>query len=99
MDIPNHYVNNGKICPFENLGCKFSHINSKMCRNGQLCEQRLCPFRHSEEVSSGKNVMEPNDDATKSNMEDKDISDDSVNFVTSTQVKRKVNCEECENQS
>ena len=46
-------------------------------------------YAHSEEEPGVKNVMEPNDDATKSNMEDKDISDDSVNFVTSTPVKRK----------
>ena len=56
-------------------------------------------YAHSEEVSSGKHVMELNDDATKSDMEDKDVSDDSVNFVTSTPVKRKFNCEECANQS
>jgi hypothetical protein len=43
--------------------------------------------------------MEHNNDATKSDMEDKDTSDDSLNFVTSTPVKRKLNCEECANQS
>ena len=26
---PCHYFNNGKMCPFEELGCKFLHINSK----------------------------------------------------------------------
>ena len=26
---PCHYYNNNKTCPFEELGCKFNHINSE----------------------------------------------------------------------
>ena len=28
---PCHYYNNNKTCPFEELGCKFNHINSENC--------------------------------------------------------------------
>ena len=38
-------------------------------------------------------------DGQISDMEDNDISDDGVNFVTSTPVKRKVNCKECKNET
>jgi hypothetical protein len=38
-------------------------------------------------------------DGQISDMEDNDISDDGVNFVTVTPVKRKVNCKECKNET
>ena len=28
-----HYFNNGKTCPFKEVGCKFKHTNSIECRN------------------------------------------------------------------
>ena len=41
-----HYFNNGRTCPFEELGCKFLHQEAKICTLGQNCNRRLCPFRH-----------------------------------------------------
>ena len=38
-------------------------------------------------------------DVQISDMEDGDNSDDLVNFVTSTPVKRKIQCEECKNET
>ena len=96
---PFHYFNNGKMCPFEELGCKFLHIGSKFCRFGQECDNKMCPFRHSKESEPS----EANDTNTKlndveiSDMEDNDSPDKIVNFVTSTP--RKIDCEECKNQS
>ena len=95
---PCHYFNNGKMCPFEELGCKFLHINSKLCRFGQECDNKMCPFRHSQEKESSEtngNISKLND-AEISNMEENDSPDKSV-FVTSTP--RKIACEECRNQS
>ena len=43
-----HYFNNGKMCPFEELGCKFLHVLAKNCKFGQRCSKRLCPLRHFE---------------------------------------------------
>ena len=42
-----HYYNNGKKCPYEELGCKFKHEVSKNCRYDGSCWKRLCQFRHS----------------------------------------------------
>ena len=89
-----HYFNNDKKCPFEVLGCKFLHSKAKVCKEGHNCQRRLCPLRHLEEEEHAKSNY-----ATESNVEDKDISEDTCNFVTSTQVKRKFNCEECKNQT
>ena len=81
------------MCPFEELGCKFLNINSRNCRLGQLCDKRLCPFRHLQEE-------EPHE-TNNTNIKDAEISDmednDSVNFMTSTP--RKIDCEECKDQS
>ena len=41
-----HYFNNNKICPFEEVGCKFKHINSIECHNKNSCAIKLCPFQH-----------------------------------------------------
>ena len=41
-----HYYISGKPCPFENLGCKFLHIFSKVCKYGRECTHKMCQFRH-----------------------------------------------------
>ena len=49
-----HYFNNGKICPFEKIGCKFLHKNSALCRFGNGCQIKMCQFKHAhlEEVEN-----------------------------------------------
>ena len=32
-----HYFNNGKICPYENIGCMFEHSTSELCKYGIQC--------------------------------------------------------------
>ena len=44
-----HYFNNGKICPFEELGCKFLHVLSTKCKFDKLCHKTMCSYKHSEE--------------------------------------------------
>ena len=41
-----HYFNNDKICPYEAIGCKFRHQNSKMCSFNEKCKFELCQFKH-----------------------------------------------------
>ena len=41
-----HYFNNDKLCPYEEVGCKFVHIDSEMCFNGTKCKNSLCSFKH-----------------------------------------------------
>ena len=42
-----HYYNNNKMCPFDDVGCKFKHIKSKQCVNQANCKSKLCPNQHS----------------------------------------------------
>ena len=41
-----HYYNNSKVCPFEQVGCKFKHVKAEMCQNTH-CETKLCPKQHN----------------------------------------------------
>ena len=45
-----HYFNNGKICPFEKLGCMFSHQDSEICYFGVRCMNKLCQFKHTQNL-------------------------------------------------
>ena len=42
-----HFFNNQKVCPFEEIGCKFLHLQSSPCRFTE-CQNKLCPFTHTE---------------------------------------------------
>ena len=41
-----HYFNSNKTCPFEELGCKFLHKYSAVCKYGDRCISHMCQFRH-----------------------------------------------------
>ena len=56
-----HYFNNGKICRFEELGCKFRHADSKECRFMEKCRKKLCEFKHSFKSQSTDEVIEVSD--------------------------------------
>ena len=47
-----HYFNNMKLCPYERFGRKFKHSDSKFCRDGQMCEKKLCQSKHSQNGNS-----------------------------------------------
>ena len=47
-----HYYNNSKDCPYEILGCKFKHSDSKACRYGEQCNKSLCQFKHASQNTS-----------------------------------------------
>ena len=93
---PCHYFNNDMICPYEELGCKFLHIASKLCKHGDSCHKRKCPFRHEQEqLVCEKDVTNMNMDSEISELEEYDNEKKNVEFVTSTPEKRKFECEEC----
>ena len=41
-----HYFNNGKNCPFSDIGCKFLHEHSDPCKLKFDCRTDKCQFRH-----------------------------------------------------
>ena len=52
-----HYFNNEKVCPFEEIGCKFLHTKSSKCRFVK-CKNKLCPFSHADEDKTKPDVVE-----------------------------------------
>ena len=56
-----HYFNNGKSCPFEEIGCKFKHEVSKNCRYDKKCHIKLCQFIHSPGFELKENDKEVSD--------------------------------------
>ena len=41
-----HFFNNGKMCPFEKIGCMFLHQPSASCYFGKRCRNKLCQYKH-----------------------------------------------------
>ena len=43
-----HFFNNHKVCPYEEIGCKFLHVKSERCKFTD-CRNPLCQFSHNDE--------------------------------------------------
>ena len=41
-----HYYNNGKECPYVNIGYKFLHEDASLCKFATKCQRLLCQFKH-----------------------------------------------------
>ena len=41
-----HYFNNNSECPFNQVGCKFKHIEARLCKFREKCKVKLCQYRH-----------------------------------------------------
>ena len=41
-----HYYDNGKSCPFEEVGCMFLQKDSAPCKFGIMCKNNLCHYKH-----------------------------------------------------
>ena len=55
-----HYFNNGKICPYEAIGCMFAHEIADSCKFGQICGNKLCSYTHSStQTRKGTTIKEP----------------------------------------
>ena len=49
-----HFYNNGKECPYEEIGCMFAHVSSEICKFRKTCKNKLCSFKH--ELVDGNNL-------------------------------------------
>jgi len=99
-----HYFNKGENCPFEEFGCKFLHSVSKNCAYNRTCKRKLCPYRHSKEERNERNdtgdtQIDDLADEDSISLDEENTSDENAQFLTSTPKKRKIECEECINQS
>lgn len=83
-----HYFNNKKPCPFEEIGCMFTHEKSKLCRNDIACERILCQFRHK----NFNHVKDKNPDSTIGNKEH--FEKENGNKVTNSK-NGEFNCDQC----
>ena len=41
-----HFFNNGKNCPYDEVGCMFAHKLASFCEDGLECVKKLCQFQH-----------------------------------------------------
>ena len=42
-----HYYNNGKLCPYFEVGCMFKHEESEKCNFDKQCRFTLCQYKHT----------------------------------------------------
>jgi hypothetical protein len=84
-----HYFNNEKVCPFEEIGCKFRHEPSTTCKFKQ-CNNLLCQYRHVDHIGSQESLIEPTN-----------VSEQISTIYTSTPKAKmqKLQCENCEERS
>ena len=52
-----HFYNNDKICPYEEIGCKFKHEVSNKCRYDKNCHIKLSQFKHTKGTNSCEAVL------------------------------------------
>lgn len=60
-----HFVNNGKKCQYEELGCRFSHEDAPECKYKEQCSIKLCQFKHSFRFEENNEKDEENRDHEK----------------------------------
>ena len=70
-----HYFNNEKDCPFEDKRM-FVHKESEVCKFGNLCERRLCMYRHEE-----SNAVECESDEDTDENDDIEINDPNIEKI------------------
>ena len=69
-NIPScHYYNNSKNCPFDEIGCKFLHKDSRQCKFNKTCTRNLCQYKHDND-----NIIST--DKPKDNVKENDKSND-----------------------
>ena len=65
-----HYYNNEKCCPFVEIGCKFRHEVSDVCKF-KVCKNLLCQYRHKDTIDHENASIEEmfKNDKSKKNVE------------------------------
>ena len=56
-----HYYNNGKTCPYEEIGCMYLHAEAQLCLF-KPCRNSMCQFRHDEEIETIDEEIESTDE-------------------------------------
>ena len=46
-----HFFNNGKVCPYEDIGCMYKHALAGKCKFS-VCENNLCQFEHEDPIET-----------------------------------------------
>ena len=82
-----HYYNNGKICPYEEIGCKFKHKESTDCRFDRSCRFALCQFKHTKQ-GDGK------EDGLNNDAQEKDKYD-ILEEYNKDEIKEEICCRFC----
>ena len=70
-----HYFNNGKPCPYEEIGCKFRHVDAPDCKYQEQCFQNLCPYKHEKTDSSNDDTEKQTEHNTCDNEQTLDVDD------------------------
>ena len=69
-----HYFNNGKQCPYEEVGCMFKHEHAERCRYNYSCKNKLCQFQHSNQETE-----KDDNDTSNTSKVDNNIDQESIN--------------------
>ena len=60
-----HYYNNGKVCPYEELGCKFWHQKSSFCTKKDRCQNNLSQYQHEKNAGGNYDVFFKSDSSSQ----------------------------------
>ena len=80
-----HYFNNGKACPFEEIGCMFLHVLSPKCIFNRMCKNKLCPYQHdnhdkiADEIECNNSVTNDKESAGEAMEDEINVDSDSEN--------------------
>ena len=74
-----HYFNNGKKCPYYDLGCKFKHEESENCKYDKFSTFNLCQFKHTNSSERLEEIGKESEDnhVGETDVESDDDMDDS----------------------
>ena len=79
-----HYFNNGKACPYDDLGCMFRHEDSNKCKHDNYCDFVLCQYKHTtndaliEEINEHEESNDDIESLVDSDSESEDNDDDAL---------------------
>ena len=71
-----HYFNNDKICPYEEIGCKFQHVESLECIFKKKCTFQLCQYRHTNKSNEQSNDNSQLTEEFEDEIDEQSIKDD-----------------------
>ena len=79
-----HYFNNNIACPFEDLGCMFSHELSGACRFDRKCPTKLCSYQHTKSSEHNFDVIETVDVVQGEDEAEEDMDDNKCHLCNKT---------------